>query len=330
MKQNLSEVICCPICKSDLLQKEQKLLCKKCNISYPIKNDIPILDQPPTPIKIFCEKCKEEVEAFEEPWSSFRKLKGEIIKCSQCKSVIRKCLYNESTTNQKKSVVKKFVEQDFDSSASVYEFFQFPFASALLGVNPLKSKYKLINIPTHMIKVKEGGTVLDVATGTGLAARELGRIVGSQGHVYGLDISLGMLKKGKEKAERRGIANITFVKGDMERLPFQDNFFDDVTCLNAYVSEQVVAEISRVLRKGCMLVMTAVRKMREPNLLMKSTLKISQRKRYGSSSFFAESEIMELLTKYGFNDIHIQKIGLVLLIKATKQIEDLDNIRNDK
>ena len=41
--------------------------------------------------------------------------------------------------------------------------------------------------------IKEGQTVLDVATGTGLVAIEAARRVGSSGRVVGLDISPGML-----------------------------------------------------------------------------------------------------------------------------------------
>lgn len=38
------ELICCPICQSDLEKKsETQLFCKKCDREFLIKNDIPIL-----------------------------------------------------------------------------------------------------------------------------------------------------------------------------------------------------------------------------------------------------------------------------------------------
>jgi len=41
----LLEILACPICKGDLTyrEKDQKLVCEKCRLKYPIKNDIPIM-----------------------------------------------------------------------------------------------------------------------------------------------------------------------------------------------------------------------------------------------------------------------------------------------
>lgn len=51
MKHDLIEILCCPICKSDLtlsIEKEDKkeiirgtLRCKKCTVDYPIDEGIP-------------------------------------------------------------------------------------------------------------------------------------------------------------------------------------------------------------------------------------------------------------------------------------------------
>ncbi len=45
INRKLIEIICCPVCKSAL--KEDKsgkfLICDRCKIKYPIKDDIPIL-----------------------------------------------------------------------------------------------------------------------------------------------------------------------------------------------------------------------------------------------------------------------------------------------
>jgi uncharacterized protein YbaR (Trm112 family) len=53
MKKDLMEIICCPTCKSDLeltIGKEDenevlegKLICKHCNVDYPIEDGIPNL-----------------------------------------------------------------------------------------------------------------------------------------------------------------------------------------------------------------------------------------------------------------------------------------------
>jgi len=44
---NMLEIICCPLCKSNLAHIKQKLLCKKCKISYPIFKGIPIFLKKP-------------------------------------------------------------------------------------------------------------------------------------------------------------------------------------------------------------------------------------------------------------------------------------------
>ena len=39
----LLKILACPVCKSDVILKIDKIVCVKCNRKYPIKNDIPIM-----------------------------------------------------------------------------------------------------------------------------------------------------------------------------------------------------------------------------------------------------------------------------------------------
>lgn len=91
---------------------------------------------------------------------------------------------------------------------------------------------------------------LDVATGTGLVAREL-RARGSR--VVGIDLSTSML--GAARAD----GGIRLVQGRAERLPFRDATFDGltVTYLLRYVADPVatVRELRRVVRPGGRIVM---------------------------------------------------------------------------
>ena len=43
--------------------------------------------------------------------------------------------------------------------------------------------------------LRPGSSVLDAGTGTGFAALAAARVVGGEGHVYGVDISGGMLRE---------------------------------------------------------------------------------------------------------------------------------------
>jgi len=98
------------------------------------------------------------------------------------------------------------------------------------------------------LRVPAGGLVLDVATGTGLVARDLRERFGVR--VVGLDQSAEMIRE----AAGRGVAGLELVRGDGQRIPFADGTFDAVTFtyLLRYVDDPAatVAELARVLRPG--------------------------------------------------------------------------------
>ena len=64
-----------------------------------------------------------------------------------------------------------------------------------------------------------GMRVLDVATGTGLVAREAAKITGDSKHVIGIDPSVGMLANGSQSLHIRG------VRGVGESLTISDDSF---------------------------------------------------------------------------------------------------------
>ncbi len=93
--------------------------------------------------------------------------------------------------------------------------------------------------------------VLDVAAGTGHAARQLAPAVRA---VVALDATPAMLARGHAQATVDGIANVVFIPGDAAALPFLDASFDAVVCrFAAHHFEQpdaVVAEMARCVRPG--------------------------------------------------------------------------------
>lgn len=98
-----------------------------------------------------------------------------------------------------------------------------------------------------------GSWVLDVATGTGLVARELARRRNVR--IVGLDQSGSMVRRGVQAVRAEGLdGRISFVLGQAERLPFPDEAFDSVTFtyLLRYVDDPgaTLGELSRVLRPG--------------------------------------------------------------------------------
>jgi demethylmenaquinone methyltransferase / 2-methoxy-6-polyprenyl-1,4-benzoquinol methylase len=96
--------------------------------------------------------------------------------------------------------------------------------------------------------------VLDVATGTGLVARELVDRGGCE--IVALDQSEQMLAGARSRLGAvPGLADrVTFVRGEAERLPFADAAFDALTFtyLLRYVDDRAATmrELARVVRPG--------------------------------------------------------------------------------
>ena len=102
--------------------------------------------------------------------------------------------------------------------------------------------------------VMRGQRVLDVGTGTGIAARCAANTVGSHGEVLGIDLSDGMLNAARDETKRLGLENIQFLKMDAEELEFPDNHFDAVISLCAVAHfpnlDVALCEIRRCLKPG--------------------------------------------------------------------------------
>ena len=75
----------------------------------------------------------------------------------------------------------------------------------------------------ELARPRPGDLALDVATGTGNTAFALAPHVR---RVVGLDVTRAMVDEGRRVAAERRIANVDWVLGDAERLPFPDDVFD--------------------------------------------------------------------------------------------------------
>jgi ubiquinone/menaquinone biosynthesis C-methylase UbiE len=99
--------------------------------------------------------------------------------------------------------------------------------------------------------LRAGQSVLDVATGTGVAAEAALAVVGPSGSVIGGDVSPNMLD-----IARKRLANlpVTLQQADAHNLPFADGSFDAVICQLGlmFFDDPVRAlhEFRRVLRPG--------------------------------------------------------------------------------
>lgn len=132
------------------------------------------------------------------------------------------------------------------------------FAHRYDGVKHYHREYEEMYIATPVmdaIRPQTNPLVLDVATGTGRVPLALARHEGFAGHTIGVDLSRKMLHHAFKNIYPYDSA--TFIWCPAERLPFPDNTFDVVTCLEALEfmtnPPAVVKEMVRVLRPGGLL-----------------------------------------------------------------------------
>jgi ubiquinone/menaquinone biosynthesis C-methylase UbiE len=97
------------------------------------------------------------------------------------------------------------------------------------------------------------GKLLDVPVGTAVFTTEKYKRM-TQADITCLDYSQDMLERAEYRFHEAGIDNIKTMQGDVGALPFEDNSFDFVLCMNGLHvfpdKERAYAEILRTLRPG--------------------------------------------------------------------------------
>ena len=108
--------------------------------------------------------------------------------------------------------------------------------------------------PWTMGRLAPGERVLDLGSGAGTDSLVAAQMVGAGGRVTGIDMTAPMLARARAAATEMGVANVDFVEGEAERLPFSDAGFD-VVISNGVIDlvpdkDAVFAELYRVLTPG--------------------------------------------------------------------------------
>ena len=176
------------------------------------------------------------------------------------------------------------------------------------------------------LDVGAGDTVLDVATGTGMVARELVRRFGCS--VVGLDQSPEMLAVARERT--RGLP-VTLHEGRAESLPFGDGEFASLTFtyLLRYVDDPAaqLRELARVVRPGgtvAMLEFALPRGVWRPlwelwvrvglpgfgRLISPGWHEVGRFLGPSIRGFWARNDPVELFRAAGLEDVHAQRLSL--------------------
>ena len=138
-------------------------------------------------------------------------------------------------------------------STEVYNIMSDDYTS-LQGYNPDADLGLGCGLPTQFAKIKQGDVVVDLGSGAGNDVFIARAETGIAGKVIGIDFTPAMIEKARYNAEVRGLHNVEFRQGDIEKMPLTSNIADVVVsnCVLNLVPNKngVMKEIFRVLKPG--------------------------------------------------------------------------------
>jgi ubiquinone/menaquinone biosynthesis C-methylase UbiE len=105
-----------------------------------------------------------------------------------------------------------------------------------------------------LLGLQPGMTVADVGTGAGMMLPYLSEAVGASGRVIAQDIQQDFLDKAKERAQSRGLTNVTFLHGTDRNPSLPEAQVDLIFTLDAYhhfdYPAEMLAHFARALKPG--------------------------------------------------------------------------------
>lgn len=124
--------------------------------------------------------------------------------------------------------------------------------SVIWGLNEERAA-QWINDALSPVPADFAGRLLEVPVGTGVLTMPVYRGL-PDASVTCLDYSSDMMQNARRRADAMQLKNISFVQGDVGRLPFEDESFDIVLSLNGFHAfpdkDAAFAETYRVLKPG--------------------------------------------------------------------------------
>lgn len=184
-------------------------------------------------------------------------------------------------------------------------------------INEIQARYtKESNSSCHLscgsnldfIKIMPKENILDLGCGKGNETIQAAIQTGPEGKAIGLDITQAMIDTSLLNAEGIGVSNVSFIKGNIDSLPFDDGVFDAVmsNCVinHARSKNKVYSEIFRVLKKGGRFVISdAVTKNPLPSEVKNDPEAWAQC--FGGA--VTENEYLNSIMSSGFNNIDVLK-----------------------
>ncbi len=163
-------------------------------------------------------------------------------------------------------------------------------------------------LPTEFAGINEGDTVVDLGSGAGNDVFIARQLAGETGKVVGLDMTEEMIDAANKNNNKLGYKNVSFVLGDIEKMPIEDNFADVVVsnCVLNLVPDKQKAfrEMYRILKKGAHFCVSDIVILGElPEELKKSAVMYAG----CVSGALQHDEYLNVIKENGFTDIEIKK-----------------------
>lgn len=232
------------------------------------------------------------------------------------------------TTNELKEIVRqKYSEialQDKDTNASsccgaggcsteVYNIMTDDY-SQIEGYNPDADLGLGCGLPTQFARIKKGDVVIDLGSGAGNDAFIARNETGETGKVIGIDFTPAMIEKARKNAEVRGLHNVEFRQGDIEKMPVTANVADVIVsnCVLNLVPDKdaVFKDIFRVLKFGGHFSISDI--VLEGNL--PANIQNAAEMYAGCvSGAIQKQTYLDLIKKNGFQNITIQKEKVIYI-----------------
>lgn len=169
-------------------------------------------------------------------------------------------------------------------------------------------------LPTEFADIKKGNIVVDLGSGAGNDVFMAHAIVGDEGKVVGVDFTDEMIIKANFNLDKLGYKNVEFKLGEIEALPFGNNYADVVVSncvLNLVPDKQkAFSEIYRVLKPGAHFCVS--------DIVIKGELHPELKK---SAEMYAgcvagavqQEEYLQIIKNAGFINIEIKKTKTIEL-----------------
>ena len=229
---------------------------------------------------------------------------------------------------------EQYIGELFASIAPRYDML-----NSLLSFN--RHKYWR-SFSVRQCRLSQGDRALDVAAGTLDVAVELTKAVGPSGEVVAVDFCRPMLDLGRQKIQRRCIANISLIEGNAEHIPVPSNSFRAATIgfalRNVADVERTIAEMTRAVEPGGRVVCLELARPQGPvfkhvyNLYFNRILPFVGglvSRRHGPyaylpaslRSFHTREELVGIMEKVGLADIEVHDLtgGIVAVHAGTKR-----------